>query len=120
MTNIIRSLVVTVVVAWAGSAAAQGNPAGATGSGNAVVPAVPQQDKGAAQGTHDGVQAQPGATGSAATPDTAPTGTVAPPGTGTGAGVGSGTAVQPPGEVAWYDKLANKEIEEEGTFWMPK
>jgi cytochrome c oxidase subunit II len=105
MKNVIRSLVVAMVVAWAGSAGAQGTGSAPTGSGNAVVPAVPQADKGAAQGTGpEGAQAQPGATGSAATPDTAPTGTTPPGSAG----------------VAWYDTLANKDIEEEGTFWMPK
>lgn len=39
-----------------------------------------------------------------------PTGAQAEPG---------GIPITPAG-VAWYDKLANKEIEEEGTFWMPK
>jgi cytochrome c oxidase subunit 2 len=98
MKHLIRSLVVTVLVAWAGSAGAQGQGSGAQGSGNAVVPAVPQQDKGAAQGTGPtGAQAQPGSNGGSAAP-----------------------APSAPAGEAWYDKLANKEIEEEGTFWMPK
>jgi cytochrome c oxidase subunit 2 len=136
MKNVIRSLIVATlcVVAGAGVASAQGaagtQDTGQAATGNATAPAVPQQNAGAAQGQGpQGAQANPGATGSAATPDTAPTGTVAPPGTGTGSSVGSGTAPvggqgsaapQGAGGVAWYDKLANKEIEEEGTFWMPK
>ena len=34
----------------------------------------------------------------------------------------SGTAQTPPvpGVKAWYDQLADKPIEEEGTFWLPK
>lgn len=123
MKQFIRSLVVTlgVAVAWAGSAGAQGVGSGSaptgsapTGSGTAAVPAVPQADKGAAQGTGpEGAQAQPGATG---TPSAAQ---------GSGAGSGAGSAAAPaaaaaPAGKAWYDKLADREIEEEGTFWMPK
>jgi len=100
MTNLIRSLVVTMVVAWAGSAAAQ-TAAGPGGPGSA------------------------GAVGSAATPDTTPTGTApAAPATAPAAGAAPAAAPAPApaasGGIAWYDKLANKEIEEEGTFWMPK
>jgi cytochrome c oxidase subunit II len=124
MNNVIRSIVVTtiVVIAWAGSAGAQGGSGkqdtGNAATGNTVAPAVPEANKGAAQGTGPaGTQAQPGAMGSAATPDTAPTGTLAP------AGTGAGSAAAPSsGGVAWYDKLANKDIgpDEEGTFWMPR
>ena len=115
MNNVIRSLVVTIVVAaWAGSAGAQG-----TGS------AAPEA-----------AQAQPAAAGSATPPAAADTatpptgsatapaaGSATPPATGSAtapAATGSAAAAPPPGGVAWYDKLANKEIEEEGTFWMPK
>ena len=34
-----------------------------------------------------------------------------------GAGSAAGTA---PGEMAWYDKLVNKPVHEEGNYWMPK
>jgi len=57
------------------------------------------------------------ATGSAAT-GSAATGSAA---TGSAAGSGAGSAAAAPtGAVPWYDALANKDIEESGTFWMPK
>lgn len=116
MKRFIPSLVVTLVVAtaWAGSAGAQGVGSGSapTGSGTAAVPAVPQADKGAAQGVGpEGAQAQPGATG---------TPSAAPANAGSGAGSAAAAPAAAPAGKAWYDKLADKEIEEEGTFWMPK
>lgn len=113
MKDVIRSLVVATfcVVAWTGSASAQGS---------AAAPAADTAP--AAAGS-----AAPAATGSAAptTPEAAgsatpaATGSAAPTATAPAAGAGS-AAAEPSGGVAWYDKLANKEIEEEGTFWMPK
>ena len=98
MKDVIRSLVVTAlcVVAWTGSAVAQGSAA-AQGSGTAVTPAP--------AGAGSAAPAMPEAAGSAA--PTAP------------AAAGSAAPTAPAGK-AWYDKLADKEIEEEGTFWMPK
>ena len=98
-----------------------------------IVPPVSPADKGAAQGTGPegaqtpGTSTQPtgaadGAGGSAAG---SATNEVAPvPGTGSAApAAGAGSAAPAPAGkagVAWYDVLANKPIEESGTFWMPK
>jgi cytochrome c oxidase subunit II len=57
------------------------------------------------------------ATGSAA--GSAAVGSASGSADGSGAGSGSGSAAAPTGP-AWYDVLANKDIEEEGNFWMPK
>ena len=106
MKSIIRCLVMaTVVVAWLGVAAGQPAPAGSAAppaptAGQATgVPDVQPADKGAAQGT--------GPTG-AQTP-----GTSTQPGAAAGAPGGAAG-------IAWFDVLANKPIEEDGTFWMPK
>jgi cytochrome c oxidase subunit 2 len=129
MKAILRSLAVVLTVAWLGSLAiAQPAPAGAppsttppatpptteptTGSGSPTtpVPDVTPVDKGTASGENAGSQAMPGATtGSAAGGATMP----ATPVTGPANKAASGA-------LAWYDVLANRPIEEDGTFWMPK
>jgi cytochrome c oxidase subunit II len=118
MKSIIRCLVTVALVVAAGAASAQ--PA----------PQVTPADKGAAQGTGPEGSGSPG-------PATAPGAAGARPGSAAGTGaqsMGSGTAAgsaapaaaagsaapAAPAGVAWYDVLANKPIEEEGTFWMPK
>ncbi len=82
----------------AGSAAAQ--PAEApSASGSAGSAAAPAAAAGSA-----------GSAGSAAV--------VAP-----AAGAGSGSAAAAPAgpaEIAWYDKLVNREVEESGNYWLPK
>src|SRR5262245_33362266 len=114
MKSIIRCLVTVALVVAASSASAQPAPAGsaAAPTGSAATPA----------GSTEGSAAAPA--GSAA----APAGSAAAP----TAGEASGSAAAPtPGAttppapggaagVAWYDVLANKPIEESGTFWMPK
>lgn len=123
MKQIIRSLVVTLGVSWAVAAGAQGpGEAGSAsvGSGNAVVPAVPRADKGAAAGVGPEGSASPGTStqGEVQVPDSSKQqgeAQVPPAATGQPA-----PGAQASGGVAWYDKLANKEIEEEGNFWMPK
>jgi cytochrome c oxidase subunit II len=121
MKDVIRSLVVATfcVVAWAGSAGAQGSAATAPGAAN-TAPEVQQPAPGVAQGSNDGAQPAASAAGSAA-PATA-AGSAAPAAAGSAApaaGAGSAAAA-PSGVKAWYDAEADKEIEEEGTFWMPK
>jgi cytochrome c oxidase subunit 2 len=51
---------------------------------------------------------------------TSPTGTAAGSASGSGAGSGSAAVAKGPQVEPWYDVLADKPIEEEGTFWMPK
>ena len=101
MKSIIRCLVVTLVVGL-GSAGAQ--PAGSTQpAGSAAQPTAGATD--------------PAAPAPAAKPaDPARAAGAAP------AGAQAAPPAQPAGAagVAWYDKLANKHIEEDGTFWMPK
>jgi cytochrome c oxidase subunit 2 len=107
----------------AGSAAqpAKTGDATAPATGTAAqVPEVQPADKGAAQGTGPDGSASPG-------PATAPGAAGASPGsaavgggTSMGAGTDSAAPAAPAGGIAWYDVLANKPIEEEGTFWMPK
>ncbi len=63
-------------------------------AGSGVAPA----DKGAAAGTGPGGQEA----------------TKTPP------AAGAPAAAQPKGAKAWYDQLADKPIEEQGSFWMPK
>ncbi len=41
-------------------------------------------------------------------------------GSAAGSGAGSAAVAKGPGVKAWYDVLADKPIEEAGTFWMPK
>ena len=117
MKTIIRCLVVTsVVVAWLGIAAAQ--PAAPTGSGSA-----------AAGSAAAGSAAAGSATAGSATgaPDTTPGQPVPPvnpavPGAAAGGspvGTQSAQPAQPQGE-AWYDILADKPIEEQGNFFLPK
>ena len=90
----------------------------ATGTA-AQVPEVTPVDKGAAQGTGPDGSTSPG-------PATAPGAAGASPGSAfgagesAGAGTAGGSAAAPAAGIAWYDILANKPIEEEGTFWMPK
>jgi cytochrome c oxidase subunit 2 len=91
----------------AGSGASTGSAGGgsagggsADGSAAAGSAAAGSAAAGSAAGSADGSAA----TGSAAD--------------GSGAGSGSGSAA--PAGPAWYDVLANKPIEEEGNFWMPK
>lgn len=114
-------------------------PPPATGSGatsaTTPVPTVTPADKGTAAGQNDGSQAMPGTpagsdAGSAAAGSAA--GSAATGSAGSGATVqGAGGATNPAtpatgpasttsGQKAWYDILANRPIDEEGTFWMPK
>jgi cytochrome c oxidase subunit II len=134
MNAILRRLMVALTIVWLGStaiaqpAAGSGAPAApttprpatgsatattppATGSGTATTPAAPEvtpADKGTATGANDGSQAAPGAGSASATGATAP----ATPATG--------PATTTSGGKAWYDVLANRPIDEYGTFWMPK
>ena len=114
MKSIIRLVIVALVVA-AGTASAQPAGSAAPPAGSAAeappgtapqtgtapqVPPVSPADKGAAQGT-------------------GPQGAQSPGPSTQGGGQGS-AAGAPSAGIAWYDVLANKHIEEEGTFWMPK
>lgn len=131
MTAILRRLMVALTIVWLGStaiaqpAAGSGAPAApatpptttppTAGSGTVTTPVAPEvmpADKGAATGTNAGSQAAPGATGQAA--GSAVGGATAPatPATGPGSTTGGGKA--------WYDVLANRPIDEQGTFWMPR
>jgi cytochrome c oxidase subunit II len=130
MTATMRSLLVALAVVWLGSSAiAQPAPAGAPPATTATTPppagsaaAAPSpaptttpSDKGTASGTGPtGEQAAPGAdAGSAA----AQAGSAAP---AAGGSSSAPAAATPPGAKAWYEVLANRPIQEEGTFWMPK
>jgi cytochrome c oxidase subunit II len=136
MTVILRRLMVALTVVWLGSTAIAQPAAGSgappvttpsttpptTGSGSPTttpVPNVTPADKGTATGTTDGAQATPGtATGSGGNVGSgsgaAPAGATMPATPVTGPGTTTG------GGKAWYDVLANRPIQEEGTFWMPK
>ncbi|HEX5060230.1 MAG TPA: cytochrome c oxidase subunit II [Kofleriaceae bacterium] len=101
-----------------------------------IVPPVSPADKGAAQGTGpEGAQSPGPSTQPTGSPDGAggsdagsaanvgsAAGSAAPAGAGSAAPAGAGSAAPAGGQagVAWYDVLANKPIEESGTFWMPK
>jgi cytochrome c oxidase subunit 2 len=57
----------------------------------------------------------------ATTPPPAPgAGSVAAPNVPPAGGASGAPAAAPAQKVAWYEELANKEIEEDGTFWLPK
>ena len=137
MTATIRSLAVALTLGlFAASAGAQpaqgsGTPTtntNATAGAQTVMPA----DKGNAAGsTKDDGSAQPGApatpnagsaaaapAGSAAATEAAGAGSAAATtGAGSAAPVGGLPAT---GGKAWYDVLANRPIDEKGTFWMPR
>ena len=78
------------------------NPAVGSGGG-----ATPQPPAGSASGGAGSAVDAP-ATGSAA-------GSAPPP-----AGAGTAAPAAAPGELAWYDKLVVRQVEEYGNFWMPK
>jgi cytochrome c oxidase subunit 2 len=139
MTAILRRLMVALTIVWLGSTAiAQPTTTPSTtppttpqttGSGSPTttpVPNVTPADKGTAAGTNDGSQAAPGATTGSGDGSAIATGSAAGSAAGSGAGSAVGGATAPatpvtgPGGKAWYDVLANRPIEEEGTFWMPK
>lgn len=126
------SLVVALSVVWLGSSAiaqpassGPGAPAPhtettppTTGSGSAVqapAPNVQPAIEGAATGQGpEGAQAAPGAQPGPGQPAGAPA-QGAP-----ASGAGAPAAGAPLAGAAWFDVLANRPIDEEGTFWMPK
>ncbi|NVB85290.1 MAG: cytochrome c oxidase subunit II [Kofleriaceae bacterium] len=137
MKSIIRTLAATMLVAWVSTAAAQpaaGSAAPAAGSAApAAGSAAPAAEAGSATAPAAGSAEGSAAAGSAAeTSDQGmnPAPPVNPADKGAAAGQGPQGAGAEPGAIpapsaaspgiAWYDKLANKDIEEEGTFWMPK
>ena len=143
MKSIIRCLVAVAIVVAAGSAAGQpaprtpdDKPAGSAAPNSAMdnQPAAPPAGSAAGAGSATPPPGgTPPATGDAVAPatGTAPmVPEVQPVEKGAADGVGPmgaqspGTSTAPGGAptggAAWYDILANKPIEEEGTFWMPK
>ena len=122
MTRFIATVAVTatiatvIVVKLFGSPSAQAEPMGAPANVTLEPIQIAQADTGSA-----GSAAAP-ATGSAAAPATgsdagSAAGTPAP---AAGAGSGSAAAAPQPVELAWYDKLVQRPVEESGNFWMPK
>jgi cytochrome c oxidase subunit 2 len=112
MKTIIRTLVVIAAITFIGPQALA-QPAGSAAPA-AITEMPPPEGSGSAAGSATS------ATGSA----TAPAGSAAAPATGSAtpiaAGGGSAAAPAKPEGEPWYEKLANKTIEEEGTYWMPK
>lgn len=105
------TITVTAVLSTIAAAFLIGAPASAQPSPGA--PPVQAVDKdAAAKGAGSAQNPTPAsptaATGSGANTPAAP------------AGAGSGAPAAAASNVAWYDALANKPVEEEGTFWMPK
>lgn len=147
MTATLRSLVVALTVGWLGSSAiAQPAPSGSPGAPNVTTPAqggtdqntataggtttTTPADKGAATGTTESGSAAPGApaapsAGSAAAAPAGSGAAIEAAGAGSGAastGVGGAAPVggmPATGGKAWYDVLANRPLNEDGTFWMP-
>ncbi len=140
MTRFIATVAVTATVATVivvklfGSPSAQAEPMGAPANLTLEPIQVAQADTGSAGSAATpatGSAATP-ATGSAATPATgsagSDAGSAAMPAAGSAAGVpapaagaGSGSAAASgPVEIAWYDKLVQRPVEESGNFWMPK
>ena len=121
MKSIIRCLVMaTVVVAWLGVAGGQPAPAG-----SAATPAPAAGQPAAGQPAPTGDATAPATGQATGVPEVQPADKGAAQGTGPPGAQSPGTSTQPgaPGGaagVAWYDVLANKPIEEDGTFWMPK
>jgi cytochrome c oxidase subunit 2 len=142
MKSIVRCLVTVALVVAAGSAAAQpapraddkpsGSAAPTSATSNPAARSGAAQPGAAAGATTPSTQAQPAdqvgapttaAAGSAsAQAPTAAGGSAPPADTAPAAGAGSAAPAAAAGGagVAWYDALANKPIEEDGTFWMPK
>lgn len=119
--------------AAAGSAApapaagsAQAAPAPAAGSAQAAPTASSQQGTTAEQTgpatPGSGANTAPAQGTAPVVPEVSPANKGAASGTGPAGTQSPGPSTQPAGGagVAWYDALANKPIEEEGTFWMPK
>jgi len=116
MNAILRRLMVALTIAWLGSSAIA-QPAGGSG---APAPTTPPPATGSATAT-----TPPEAGSGSATTPTAPEAT--PAGSGSAAAgatmpatPATGPATTTSGGKAWYDVLANRPIDEHGTFWMPK
>src|SRR5688572_17235699 len=144
MKSIIRCLVMaTVVVSWLGVAAGQpapaqpekqgtpaptGSTAPAAGQPTPTAPAAGQPTPTAptaGQPTPTGAGTAPASGQATGVPPVQPADKGAAQGTGPTGAQSPGPSTQPgaaggaPG-IAWFDALANKPIEEEGNFWMPK
>lgn len=108
-STIHRLVIASCLLGWLGLASAQPAP-GSAGSGSAVAGSAGSgtaPDTGTAQKVPDVAPANKGqATG------TGPTGASQGPSTNPSA--------PSPGGQAWYDILANKPIEEQGNFWLPR
>ncbi|MEP6866686.1 MAG: cytochrome c oxidase subunit II transmembrane domain-containing protein, partial [Deltaproteobacteria bacterium] len=110
-----RVLPVLLALAFATSAYAQAP------GGSAAVPtpanageAVPKADPNAVPTSGSNAATEPGAGSATNGSNQATTGSA---GTGSGS---AATAAKGSQARAWYDVLADKPIEEEGTFWLPK
>jgi cytochrome c oxidase subunit 2 len=104
------TIVVTATVAWFLAVAIIGAPdAGAqpAGSGSAATPAASP----AAPPVVTDDKAAPIQSGSAAPVQS-------PPAAGAGGSAAAGSAA--PSAIPWYDQIANRPIEEDGNFWMPR
>jgi cytochrome c oxidase subunit 2 len=102
MKSIIHCLVTVALVVAASTASAQPAPAGSAAPAPAGSAAPAPAPAGSADPSAAPTQPAPAA------PTAAQPGTAAKPGAPASSG------------PLWFDVLANKDIEEEGTFWMPK
>lgn len=94
--------------------------AGSAGSATAQPTEAPPATGSAASGSATPATAAGAGSDTGAT--TAPAGSGAAAGSASAPAAGAGSAAAPakPAELAWYDKLVNKPVEEYGNYWMPK
>ncbi len=107
-------VLIALFVASTASAQAPGGSAAAPTPTNAPM-AVPAADPGAGSAAQAG-SAAPGSGSATNGNNQATSGSAA----GSGAGSASAAAPKGPALKAWYDVQADKTVEEDGTFWMPK
>ena len=133
MTRFVATVAVTatlatvIVVKLFGSPSASADPSPPAGGQKLELEPVKvaQAGSGSAQaeapaaGSAAPAEAPAAGSGSAAPAAGSATGSAAPAAPAAGAGSGS-AAPGGPVEMAWYDKLVNKPVEEHGNFWMPK
>jgi len=123
MKPMIRKLVVTLTMVWLGSfaiaqPAAPGSAAPTAAPAAGSADAAPAGSAAPTAGSADAGSAAAPAGSADAGSAAAPVGSAAAPAAGAGSAAPAPAAST--GGRAWYDVLANRHIQEEGTFWMPK